>query len=70
MTVVPVAMPDTMPEAAPTLPTDGLLLLHVPPLTASVNVIVVPIQSAIVPMIADGDAFTVSVVVTEPHAVV
>ena len=47
------------------------MLLHVPPPTASVRVVVVPSQIASMPVIAAGDGFTVtsSVAVLPPGAV-
>jgi hypothetical protein len=41
----------------------GLLLVHVPPATASLSVVVAPAQMLVVPLIADGNGLTVTVVV-------
>jgi len=43
-----------------TLATELLLLLHVPPLSASLNVIVVPAHTRSKPPIAGGDELTVT----------
>jgi hypothetical protein len=43
--VVPAPMPVTTPDVEPTVPTLPLLLLHVPPVIASVNVVVAPGQT-------------------------
>src|SRR6202008_1408822 len=56
--VLPVATPETVPEV-PMLATSGLLLLHVPPDVASVNVVVRPRQTLFAPPIAAGFGFTV-----------
>ncbi len=58
--VVPTVIPPTIPVPAPTVPTAGLLLLHVPPGSASVKVIVAPRQTTDKPLIAPG----VGVIVT------
>jgi hypothetical protein len=43
---------------------DGLLLLHTPPVVVLVNVVVLPVQMAVIPVVAltVGEVFTVSVV--------
>ena len=64
---IPVVPPVTMPVADPTVATDGLLLLQVPPGLASLNVIVVAEHNMPPPIIADGGGFTVIVVVTIPE---
>ena len=51
-----------MPEIEPTVPTAVLLLLQVPPLITSDNVLVPPIVALAVPKIGPG-IFTVTVVV-------
>lgn len=63
MVAVPEAMPVTTPVDAPTVATEGLLLLHVPPAVASANVTVDPIHTAVLPLIADGRALTVNAAV-------
>ena len=60
--VEPYARPDTIPDAGSTEPTDGLLLLHVPPVVASFNAVVEPIQALKVPVIGC-NALTVTVAV-------
>ena len=57
MTAVPAVTPVTTPVAEPTVATDGVVLLHEPPLVASLNVEVEPGQTVIVPEIADGNGF-------------
>ncbi len=47
----------------PTVATDVLLLIHVPPLVASVSVIAIPVQSRVFPEIDAGDGLTVTIVV-------
>ena len=56
---VPTEIPVTTPVVATTEPCAGLLLLQVPPLTASVNAIDEPIQTRAGPDIAAGVEFTV-----------
>jgi hypothetical protein len=51
------------PEVDPIVATGVLLLLHVPPVITSVNVVVVPGQMLNVPVIADGTGLTVTIVV-------
>lgn len=63
-----VAVPAVMPVTAPvllTLATAVLLLLHTPPVTASLNVVVPPVHTVMVPVMvpADGVPDTVTVVV-------
>ena len=57
---VPPATPVNVPEAEPIDATKLLLLVHVPPLAASVSVTVDPIHVAALPNIAVGNAFTVT----------
>jgi hypothetical protein len=52
-----------MPEEDPTLATEGLLLLHVPPELASKSSVVFPAQTPTAPEIATGIAFTASIAV-------
>ena len=64
-------MAPTIPELTPTVATDVLLLLQVPPLTESERTVVVLVQSANAPgttvlNICDGLAFTV-IVLLELH---
>ena len=44
----------------PTVATDGLTLLQVPPVTTSVNEVVMPGQISRTPVIAGGNGFTVT----------
>jgi hypothetical protein len=64
MTEVPVAIPKTTPLAEPIVATDVLLLLQVPPVTASLRVVVAPAHKEVVPVMAVGTGLTVIVVVT------
>jgi hypothetical protein len=67
---VPADKPLTIPVVAPTVPTAVLLLLHVPPDTELVWVIVLPTQTLLLPDIVafgTGVTFTVAIVlVSEP----
>jgi hypothetical protein len=56
-------MPEMMPVAEPAVAITGLLLLQVPPLVMSVNVIADPMQRVDEPVIAAGGVLTVTVVV-------
>lgn len=62
MVVVPAATPDTTPELF-IVATEVLLLLHVPPVVASLSEVVDPTQTLVVPSIAPGSGFTVTTVV-------
>jgi hypothetical protein len=64
ITTVPVATPVTSPATKSTVAMVISLLLHNPLGVASVNVIVLPMQTKSLPTIAAGDGITVSVVVT------
>ena len=59
--IVPFVIPDTTPDVF-TDPTDGLLLLHVPPPVASFNVVVEPVHALSIP-VTGSIAFTVTTVV-------
>lgn len=63
MTAVPADMPLTTPVDAPTSATVVLLLIHMPPVAPSVNVIVEPLHTLDAPEIvpADGAGITVTV---------
>jgi hypothetical protein len=63
------APPVNKPDVKPIEATVVLALLHVPPDMASANVVVAPEQIPVVPVIADGWGFTVSIAVTEQPAV-
>lgn len=60
MTDVPAMMPATMPVADPMVATEPVLLVHVPPEVALLSVVVEPLHKVAVPLIAAGDAFTVT----------
>lgn len=60
MIVVPPATPVTTPVVAPTVATDVALLLQVPPGVASLSVVVCPEHTSSVPVMADGNALTVT----------
>jgi hypothetical protein len=51
---VPVATPETIPEPLPTVATDVLLLVQLPPAMASLNVIVDPAQTVAGPAVVMG----------------
>ena len=53
--------PVTTPVPDTTVATEGLLLLHVPPLVPSVKVVVAGVQIFEAPLIDAGAAFTVTV---------
>ena len=61
---MPPPMPPNVPVAAPIVPAAGLVLVHTPPPTVLVNVVVSPWQTTKVPPIADGAGLTVTIVVT------
>ncbi len=63
ITDVPVETPETIPVVDPTVATVVLLLSQVPP-PASDNVVVLPTQTFVVPVMGLGSGFTVIVVVT------
>jgi hypothetical protein len=60
---VPEATPVAIPDVEPIVAIAGILLLHMPPATVSVNAAVWPIHTAGGPVISDGpvDTFTVCV---------
>ena len=57
-------MPDTMPLAEPTVATEVLVLLHVPPVELLLSVVAAPVQTNGVPEIAAGDGLTLTSPVT------
>ena len=62
-------MPPTVPELTVAIPV--LLLLHVPPVVASLNPVVPPSQTVVVPLIEDGNGLIVTVlVILQPVAAV
>ena len=60
---MPAATPVTRPEPEPIVAIDTSLLLHVPPLVASVSVVVAPSQTLSVPPIVAGSGLMVTNVV-------
>lgn len=60
---VPAVIPVVIPEVIPTVATDVLLLLQVPPVTASVNVDEEPAHMVVIPLIAVGAWSIVTIVV-------
>ena len=65
MVAVPPATPVTIPDKTPTVAMAVRLLLQVPPVEASFNVTVDPAHITVVPVTANGTAFTVTVLVAE-----
>ena len=63
MVTVPAVLPVTMPEDEPTEATAALLLVQVPPPVASVNAVLLPMHTLVVPVITEGPEFTFTVVV-------
>ena len=61
MVAVPVLTPVTTPDVELTLAVPDKLLVHVPPVGVELNVVVEPIQTDAVPVIAAGEALTVTV---------
>ena len=71
MFVWPTATPVTIPLEEPTVAIPVLPLLHVPPVVASLNVVVAPVQADAAPVMDEGNALTdTSVVVLQPALVV
>jgi hypothetical protein len=62
---VSAAIPLTTPVDASMDATALLLLIHVPPPTASANVVLLPVHTLAAPVITGGNAFTVTTAVTE-----
>ena len=60
---VPAAPPVTVP-VAPTIAILVALLLHVPPVVASANVMVDPIHKAVAPVMINSDGLTAMILVT------
>jgi hypothetical protein len=63
MVAVLAATPDTTPVEEPIVAVVTSLLLHVPPLVLLVKFVVAPTHTAAVPVIPDGSALTVTVLV-------
>ena len=61
ISVVPALRPVSTPDEAPIVATAGLLLVHdMPDGVGLVSTVVVPVQIAVVPAMADGSGFTVT----------
>ena len=58
--VVPALTPCTMPVAEPTVATDVVLLLHVPPVVPSVNGVVNPIHTMGLPLMGGAISETIA----------
>jgi hypothetical protein len=66
MVAVPAAAPVTMP-VEPTVAVGRAVLLHIPPVVALCNAVVLPAQTLSVPVMGAGDASTLIVaVVVQP----
>jgi hypothetical protein len=63
MIEVPIVRPVTTPLMLPMVATVGLLLVHIPPPTLLPNVVVVPAQALLVPVMAPGASSVVNTVV-------
>lgn len=61
MVVVPVAMPPATPLVLSMVPTEAVLLLHVPPAVLLVSVVVAPTHTADAPPMAAGLGLMVTV---------
>ena len=59
----PGAIPVTIWLAEPIVARDGFVLLHTPPLVASVRLVVDPVHTVLEPLITAGSEFTVTVAV-------
>ena len=64
MVVMPAVMPYTMPDVVPIVAIVVFVLLHIPPLLASLKVVVAAVQTCIVPAIAGGNGLTVTITLT------
>lgn len=65
MVAVPALTPPTPPLVAPMVAVEALLVLHVPPVVASVSVVDAPTHTLAVPDMAAGSGLTVTVRVTK-----
>lgn len=63
MVSVPATWPVTTPVAEPIVASVVLLLLHVPPVEALNRAVVNPVHTFVIPVIAAGNGFTVSIAV-------
>ena len=64
MMLVPSATPFTTPVVEPMVAVAVVVLIHVPPATASLRVIVAPTHTALGPVMAVGMVYTAIVVLT------
>ena len=60
---MPPETPVTTPDAEPIVATEGLLLVHVPPVDVLLKVVVDPAHTTATPEIVDGKEFIVTTVV-------
>ena len=67
---VPVATPVTMPVPEPTVAYDTSVVLHVPPVVASLSVVVVPIQVVAAPVTGSSALTVTAAVLMQPDAAV
>ena len=58
---VPAATPVTIPDEVPTVAIDVLLLVHIPPAVASLNVVVEPTQTLPLPPMVESPTVTFAV---------
>ena len=61
--MLPDVVPDTRPFTDPTVATELVLLLQIPPAIELLNVLVEPAHIVVVPAITPGDGLTVTTVV-------
>lgn len=61
---MPALIPVTIPDALPIVALDGLLLLHTPPDTVLVSVVLLPTHTCVTPAITGGNVTTVTVSTT------
>jgi hypothetical protein len=64
MIAVPMPVLITTPDAEPIVAIATSLLLHVPPLVASLKVMLFPVQIIVAPVMAAGYGLTVAVTIT------
>ena len=56
---LPTETPVTTPVPEPTVATEGVLLIHVPPVEVVANVVDEPLQTLVAPVIGFGETFIV-----------
>lgn len=59
MTAVPAVTPVSAPEVVLMVATAVLLLVHVPPVGLPERIVALPVHTLLLPVIAEGSAFTV-----------